>query len=160
MPIYMKIEGVDGDVTAQGYEKWHELFSYSWGESNAGAAGGGGGGGAGKVTMQDFNVMMRSGRGAPIIAHACAAGTQLPAVQVDVVLTSGEQSSVYQRWTLRPAQVTSYQTGASGSEIPVDNVSMRFRTIKFEQALQSETGGTRFQSFTWDVAQGRGSFVP
>ena len=30
MPIYMKFEGIDGGVTAQGYEKWIELQSYSY----------------------------------------------------------------------------------------------------------------------------------
>lgn len=160
MPIFIKIDGVDGDVTAEGYEKWHEVYSYSWGESHSTGGGGGGGGGAGKVAMQDMHITTRSGRGAPVLAHACAAGKHIPSVQIELVMQTNDQATAYQRWTLTNVQITSYQTGGSGSEIPVDSLSMGFRTIKFEQAVQSPTGGTRFQSFTWDLAQGRGSVVP
>lgn len=31
MPIYMKYTGVDGDVTAEGHEKWIECNSFQWG---------------------------------------------------------------------------------------------------------------------------------
>ena len=31
MPIYMKYDGIDGDVTAEGHEKWIELNSFQWG---------------------------------------------------------------------------------------------------------------------------------
>ena len=31
MQFYMKIEGIDGDVTAKGHEKWIELESVSFG---------------------------------------------------------------------------------------------------------------------------------
>ncbi len=31
MPIYLKYDGIDGDVTAEGHEKWIELNSFQWG---------------------------------------------------------------------------------------------------------------------------------
>ena len=31
MPIFMKFEGVDGNVTAKGYEKWIEVQSMQFG---------------------------------------------------------------------------------------------------------------------------------
>src|SRR5215471_18171214 len=44
MPIYMKYEGVEGDVTAKGYTGWIEVHSFQWGcsrhlETTTGAAG-------------------------------------------------------------------------------------------------------------------------
>ena len=116
MPIYMKYEGIDGDVTAQGYERWHEAFSFSWGESNAPSHAGGGGGGTGKVSMSDLNVMMRSGRGSPQFAHICASGSLLPAVQMEVVFQSSAEPIAYQKWTLSNVLITSYQVGGSGGE--------------------------------------------
>jgi type VI secretion system secreted protein Hcp len=31
MPVFMKYDGIDGDVTTKGYEKWIELKSWQWG---------------------------------------------------------------------------------------------------------------------------------
>src|SRR5262252_333503 len=31
MPLYMQYDGIDGDVTSQGHEKWIELTSLQWG---------------------------------------------------------------------------------------------------------------------------------
>src|SRR5262245_48610472 len=31
MPIYMQIDGIEGDVTAEGHEKWIECSSFQWG---------------------------------------------------------------------------------------------------------------------------------
>ena len=31
MPVYMKFEGIDGDATHQGHEKWIECTSFQWG---------------------------------------------------------------------------------------------------------------------------------
>jgi type VI secretion system secreted protein Hcp len=33
MPIYMKFDGVDGDVTAEGHASWINLHSVSWGSA-------------------------------------------------------------------------------------------------------------------------------
>ena len=35
MPVFMQYEGIDGDVTTKGHEKWIELQSFSWGTSRA-----------------------------------------------------------------------------------------------------------------------------
>lgn len=160
MPIYMQFAGIEGDSSAQGHERWHEIFSFSWGESNSPVTGGGGGGGAGRVSMSDLNVTLRSGKGSPQFAFACANGNFLPAVQMDVVLPSAGENVVYQRWTLSNAFITSYQTGGSGGEAPTESLSLNFTKIKFEQAVQSATGAVRYQVFFWDVRANQGSVIP
>lgn len=160
MPIFMRIEGIDGSATAAGYERWFELFSYSWGESNASAALTGGGAGAGKVSMGDFFVMMPSGRGAPMLAYHCAAARSLPAVQIHFANATGEGLEPYQRWTLENVRITSYQTGASSGDLPTDSVSLNFTKIKFEQAVQTPTGGVRYQEFHWDLRNSSGGQTP
>ncbi len=54
---FLKIDGIDGESTSQGHEKWIELLSFSWGVSEALAGGGGGGVATGRVTPQAFSFM-------------------------------------------------------------------------------------------------------
>jgi|SRR5688572_28700107 len=159
MPIFMQFEGIEGDATAQGHERWHEIFSFSWGESNSTSTSGQGGG-SGRVSMSDLNITLRSGKGSPQFAYACANGSFLPAVQMEVVLPSAAENVVYQRWTLSNVVISSYQTGGSGGEAPTESLSLNFTKIKYEQAVQAATGGVRYQTFIWDVRANQGSVTP
>lgn len=161
MPIYMQYEGIQGDVTEQRHENWHEAFSFSWGESHPVSTSSGGGGGSGRVSMSDLNVMMRSGKGSPQFMYACASGTFLPAVQMEVVLPSaGEPGVVYQRWTLTNVMITSYQVSGSGGEAPTESLSLNFTKVKYEQAVVTPSGGVRYQDCTWDLRLNQGSVNP
>lgn len=160
MPIYMKIEGVEGDVTAPGYERWHEVLSFSWGESNSSSAGPGGGSGAGKVSMSDLNTMMLSGKGQAQLMFFCASGRLLPAVQMEVAISREGVLETFQRWTLNSATISSFQTSGAGGEKPINSLSMNFTKIKFEQAVENPNGQVRFQTMTWDLARNSGNYNP
>ena len=123
MPIYMKVAGIEGDVTAEGFEKWFEVFAFSWGETNPVIAFGGGGG-TGRVQMSDFNVFKRSGKGSPPLFLACASGELLPAVQVVVTNNSTDQHMVIQRWALDNVRITSFQVSGAGGEVPTESLSL------------------------------------
>lgn len=51
---YLKIDSIDGESVAKGYEKAIELNAFSWGVSNSGSLGGGGGG-SGKASFSDLS---------------------------------------------------------------------------------------------------------
>jgi len=160
MPIYMKIEGIDGDVHAEGHENWHEIFSFSWGESQSASNSQGGGGGAGRVSMSDLTVMKMSGKGSPLLMFACASGKLLPAVQMEMVRTTEGQGLILQRWTLTNAMITSFQVSGSGGEVPTESISLNYTKIKYEQGVATPNGGIRYQDCTWDLRLNQGSFNP
>ena len=160
MPIYMQFDGIEGDATAQGHERWHEVFSFSWGESLAVSGGGGGGCSTGRVNMSDLSVMKSSGKGSPQLMFACASGKLLPAVQMDVVLSAGEEPIVFQRWTLTNVLITSFQVSGSGGEAPTESLSLNYSKIKYEQAVRAADGSVRYQNAIWDLRANAGSVTP
>ena len=160
MPIYMKFDGIEGDVHEVDHENWHEAFSFSWGESLAISNTGAGGGSTGRVSMSDLNVMMSSGKGSPLFMFYCASGRLLPAVQMEVVRPTEGHGLVLQRWTLSNAMITSFQVSGSGGESPTEAMSLNFTKIKYEQAVVEPNGLVRYQNCIWDVRANTGSFVP
>lgn len=156
MPIYMRIEGIDGASTGEHRRNWFDVFSFSWGETNMGVRGGGGGGGAGKVNMSDFNIAKPSGKGSPALFLFCANGRHLPAVQIEVTEVRQEEEMVMQRYTLNDCLISSYQTSGDGGGEPVESLSFDFGKITFVQTYFMADGSVRTQTAWWDVLRNQG----
>ena len=137
MPLFAKFDGVDGEVHAQGFERYIELFSFSAGAENAGTHAGGGGGGAGKVNMGDFHFVRPTGKASPTLMLACCNGRHFPSVEIVFVRTSGSGApETYLKYKLDRCFVKSWSTsGDSGSPTPTDSFSLNFEKITYTQAV-------------------------
>lgn len=141
MPIYMKIEGIKGDVTAEGHEAWIEVLSFSWGVSQQGAVGRGGG--AGKASVQDFHFVHRVDAASPKLMLAACNGRHIPSAEMAV---SSEQSDLgpvgdgknpggdYLVIKLKDIIVSSVRPGADSAtdEAALEAVSLSFSDITAE----------------------------
>ena len=156
MPIYMKIEGLEGESRAEHYRGWFDLYSYSWGESNQGVRGGGGGGSTGRVEMSDFAVSKPCGKSSTKLFLFCANGRHLPAVQFEVTLYAGDREVVLQRFSLEDCMITSFQTSGDGDSRPSESVSFNFTKITFMQAVIDESGQVETETAWWDLRRNRG----
>ena len=96
---FLKIEGIDGESNDLAHQKWIELQSWSWGESNAGSSLGGGGAGAGKVSFQDFHFTARHSKAGPLLMLACATGQHIQKAQLEARKAGGKQE-IYLQVTL------------------------------------------------------------
>lgn len=135
MPIYMKIEGIKGDVTAAGYEGSFEVLATSWGLVNAG----------GGTNFQDVNVVISELQGVTRIMAACATGRLLPAVQV-MFVTEGAPARKYMEYKLENVLVSSYQTGGSTGALPTESFSLNFTKITYSVWFANQKGGFTEQS--------------
>lgn len=154
---FIKIAGIDGESQDIAHKNEIDVLSWSWGETNAGTHGSGGGGGAGKVAIQDFHFTASYSKASPKLFLACASGQHLASAVLTLHRSDGEGSSFpYLVVTLSDVLVTSYQTGGHGSDVPTDQVSLNFATIKFEYTEQGVGGmpGAR-TSAGWDVGRNR-----
>jgi type VI secretion system secreted protein Hcp len=154
MPIYMKIEGVDGSVTNQFVQHGFDIMAFSWGESQTGSTTGGGG--AGRVNMADFSMMKQAGKGTAGIMLACATGRHLPAVQLTVTIGREGREVIFQQYRLEDCLVSSFQTSGDGGSVPTESLSLNFTKIEFRQAVLSATGQTQFEGMNWDQANNTG----
>jgi type VI secretion system secreted protein Hcp len=137
---FLKIDGIDGESTDEKHKGEIDLISWSWGETNSGTSDSGGGGGTGKVTMQDFNFVMKVNKASPKLMQACAQGEPKP----KAILTcrkAGKDQQEYLVITLSDVVVSSYRTGGSpGDILPTDQVSLNFAKIESEYKEQKPDG--------------------
>jgi type VI secretion system secreted protein Hcp len=137
---FLKIDGVEGESTDDKHKKEIDVQSWSWGETNGGTFSTGGGGGAGKVSMQDFNFVMRTNKATPKLMLACASGEHIKSA-VLVCRKAGKEQQEYLKITMSDVLVSSYQTGGSAGEVvPMDQISLNFSKIEFEYKPQKADG--------------------
>lgn len=136
MPIYMKYEGVKGDVTDAGFEGSFEILSMSWGVSNPG----------GNANLSDLNVMMSELQGTTRLMAACATGRISPRVRISFVST-GLPAREYMRYELENVLVSSYQvSGSTGAGLPMESLSLNFTKITYSIWYDNQKGGVTEQS--------------
>jgi type VI secretion system secreted protein Hcp len=137
---FLKIDGIDGESTDDKHKGEIDVESWSWGETQSGTSAAGGGGGAGKVSMQDFNFVMRTNKGSPKLMLACANGQHIKTAKLTCRKAGGEQQE-YMTIEFSDLLISSYQTGGSaGDVVPMDAISFNFGKIQFEYKPQKSDG--------------------
>jgi type VI secretion system secreted protein Hcp len=137
---YLKVEGIPGESTDDKHGGEIDVESWSWGATQAGKASFGGGGGAGKVSMQDFNFVMRVNKASPKLMLACATGEHIKSAILTCRKAGGEQQE-YMKVSMSDILVSSYQTGGSaGDTIPTDQIALNFAKLEFEYKPQKKDG--------------------
>jgi type VI secretion system secreted protein Hcp len=154
---FLKLEGIEGESADAKHTNEIDILSWGWGEHQAGAHAGGGGGGSGKVSMQDFNFLMRVNKASPKLLLACANGQHIK----NALLTcrkAGKDQQEYMKIKFTDLLVSSYQTGGSPSEeVPVDKIALNFAKIEYEYYPQKADGtlGSKIPVH-WDLKQNKG----
>jgi type VI secretion system secreted protein Hcp len=130
---YLKIEGVEGEVTDRGLEGAIQIESWSWGATQQGSMGAGSGGGAGKVSFQDFHFTMSVGKASPQLFKACATGQHIKKAVLFVRKAGGGQQD-YLVVTFEDILVSSFQSSGDGGAVPTEQVSLNFAKVGYDLA--------------------------
>ena len=137
---FLKIDGITGESADAKHKDEIDVLSWSWGESQPAAAGPGGGAGAGKVSMNDMHVSATLSKAGPQLLLACASGKHLKSA----VLTGrrgGKAQAEFLTFSLSDVLVSSYQTGGTTADAPLDSMSLSFSKIEVTFKEQSAKGG-------------------
>lgn len=137
--FFLKIDGIPGESTDQKHKNEIDLTSWTWAEANSGSHGAGGGGGAGKVQMQDFSFTMNVNKASPKLFLACATGQHIKEATL-VCRKAGKDQQEYLKIKFSDLLVSSYQIGASGSDVPAETISFNFGKIEKSYAPQKPDG--------------------
>ena len=137
---FLKLAGIDGESTADGHKGEIDLESWSWGESNTGSPAAGGGIGAGKVSMNDFSFVMKLNKASPKLFLVCAEGEHIKTAWLTAHRASAKQADYFLKWSFADLLISSYQTGATTGELPLDQVSFNFSKIEVEYKEQKPDG--------------------
>lgn len=133
---------VEGESEQTGFEGQIEVLSFSWGVSNAGGFAYGGGGGVGKSNLQDLSVSFRHTKASPTLMQHCASGKHLDSATLTCLKAGGKQEK-YLQFTLNDVFISSYQTGGSGDELPIESMSLNFDEVEEASFVQDDKGTTK-----------------
>jgi len=123
------------------------ISSYSWGATNSGSATSGGGAGAGKVSVQDFDMVKDTDAMSVRLARAVFTGQHAPTAAL--TFNNGIFTTAY---CFEDVLVSSFHNSASSSQDrPVDQVSLTFAKIGFQVGTDT---------FNWDIASNKSPDSP
>lgn len=135
---FLEIDGVKGESQDAKHKDKIQLLSWAWGEQQSGSSSSGGGAGSGRVNMADFQFTMATNRASPELMLACATGNHFKMAALTCRKAGGKQQE-YLKVNFTDVLISTFQTDGSG-ELPLDNISFNFATIKFEYAAQKADG--------------------
>jgi type VI secretion system secreted protein Hcp len=152
---FLKLDGLDGESTRKGFEKWIEIFSFSWGASNPTTVGSGASGmSAGKVSISSFNIMKKSDVASTSLFTNCCKGEHFKTANLALNKASGGAAPLtFLKVDFTEVYVESIQWSGSGGgdDTPTESVSFAFAKVKITYTPQKADGsaGTAVMA-NWD----------
>jgi len=141
---FLKFEpdtGVQGESTQKDHKDEIEVLSFSWGVSQAGGFSFSGGGGNSKANVQDLSVSFRQCKASPKLMEYCATGKHLDKATLTCLKAGGDAQQKYLEIILTDVVISSYQTGGSGDEMPIESMGLNFAKVEEKYYSQDDTGG-------------------
>ena len=120
--IFVKIDGVPGGATEDGYEGWMRVESFSTGVERL----------AGKTAPEFslFTLVHSTDKASPKLMEFCASGKELPAVQIHV-FKSFEGHTLLLRYRLERVLVALLQLTGSAGAGPTESFSLKYRFLSW-----------------------------
>lgn len=144
--MFLKIDNIKGESTDDRHKDWIEIESFSWGLSNTASVGHGGGGGAGKVNVHDISFVRPVDAASPVLFQACCRGEHLREATLTVRKAGSKQD--YLKYKLTDILISSYQTGGSSGDLPLEEVSLNFNKVHVEYFNESTNEGAKAECST------------
>jgi type VI secretion system secreted protein Hcp len=147
MPIYMKYDGIDGSVTAQGHEKWIELQSCQVGINRnvRTTVGAGQERESGAPNVSEIVVTKELDNATGSELKEALTGTGEKKVKIDFCST---EHQLYMQIELENTLVSSYSLSGHGGDThgsPMESMALNFTKVTFVPTTRGEKG-TKAQS--------------
>jgi type VI protein secretion system component Hcp len=149
--IFMLAQGVAGDVTTKGHEKWIRVSSLDW-KTEADSSGIKG---LGEPNPGEIRLVLPTGPWSQHFARLITQRKSLPSVVFDAVASDGRP--LY-RMTVEGFFVTQYRLASlPANPLPEDHIVGVFKKVKVEYYVVSPTGVVTSTFFEWDTVTGKSS---
>jgi type VI secretion system secreted protein Hcp len=162
MPIYMKYDGIDGGVTAQGHDKWIELHSAQLGVNRhiTSASGRGTNREASAPAVSEIVVTKDQDVASTSLFKASLWG-EGKKVKIDFCKTDKDKLESYLTVELENTLVSSFSCSGSGGDThsrPMESLSLNFTKITYNSTLMDKTNATaKPDRAMWDLATSKGA---
>ncbi|MDZ4851859.1 MAG: type VI secretion system tube protein Hcp, partial [Pirellulaceae bacterium] len=132
MAIYMKFEGIDGEVVEKTHEKWVEVHSVQNGAHKGGSGQTGSQRVAGVTIFEDIVITKNTDKTTPKLLKAMAVGTSFDKVEIHSTVTTDSGPQVYLSYELKNVYITNYNISASGEGRAMESAALNYEEIKIE----------------------------
>ncbi|MBK1882283.1 type VI secretion system tube protein Hcp [Luteolibacter pohnpeiensis] len=148
---YLKIEDIDGEVTANGYSDWIKIDSLSWGLGRSITTGSTGGLTASAPSFSPISLVKPVDSSTPYLFLGAVSGQGFSS-DVKLVILDEESGVILYRLTLSGVIISSQATSAStGDATPTESISLNYTRIKVE-GFNSK--GNVVYGVGWDLTKG------
>jgi type VI secretion system secreted protein Hcp len=134
--FFVKLDGIDGESTAKGHEKWIEVESFSFGASHAGS---GSGMGSGKTQFSPVIITQPIDSSTPQEFAALVGGQHIATGILDLIDAGAQQRKLFE-YTFSDILLSDIQfTGASGDR-PLESLTFDYAKLKLQAFGQDDKG--------------------
>jgi type VI secretion system secreted protein Hcp len=154
MPIYMKIEGITGLVKTTGFEDQISLESVQWGSGRGVSSFTGTSREVSSPSISEMVITKVLDSASQALTRNAVFGDALPLVTISFVRDkAGGEMEAYMTYDLEQTLITSYSVSASsGSDAPMESLSLNFLLIKVHQAWRGDDyGDGGSDDFSYDI---------
>ncbi len=141
---FLKIDGVDGEATRAGYEKWIQVNSFSWGAHNNVSLGPGkGGASTGRVNISAFELTKPTDVSSPILFQHCCNGKHFPKAKIVLNKSTGDTKGLdYLMYEFTEVYVERLEWGGQGrgDELPEEKLGFVFGQVQVSYTPQTAKG--------------------
>jgi len=153
MPIYMKYDGIDGDVTSDSHKGWIELNSFQWGVGRgiSSPTGASADRESSAPSISEITVTKQQDVATTKLLDEALQG-EGKKVQIDFVKTDKGKLETYMFYKLEDAMISGYSI-SSGGDRPSESLSLNFTKIEFKgNSMDRANKGGGSSSVIYDLA--------
>jgi type VI secretion system secreted protein Hcp len=156
MPIYMKLDGIEGESTDKDHDKWCDLESFSFSSSRQGheaskhRA-------TGDVRFSDIVGSKQVDKASTPMAKACFSGQHIKKAEVHLTTTlSGGGRQTYLVIELKDVIISSYSTAGAGDSRALEQFALNYAEIKLIYSPFDKAGKPQGKmDASWNVEAGK-----
>jgi type VI secretion system secreted protein Hcp len=155
--IYLKIEGVSGDVTEETHKEWIELSSFQWGVGRGigSPVGATGDRESSEPSVSEIVVTKTMDKASNPVLNLALGGSGSKKFEIDFTRTQEGKTQQFLHYELENTLVSGYSL-SSGGEMPSESMSLNFTKItqKFTHyADKNDTGTPSVQGYDLSLAK-------
>lgn len=140
MPIYMEIDGIKGNVTADGHADWIECSSMQWGVGRgiSSTTGNVADREADAPNISEVSVTKMMDKASPLIfSEACIGSGKT--VKVHMCTTQKQKLETYMEYTLEDTMISGYSV-SSGGDRPSESITLSFTKLEMKYIPYKDDG--------------------
>ncbi len=145
---FIKIDGIEGESTDDKHAGWIEVASFTGGltQRTSATASSAGGGSAERADFHDFSFTKQLDKATPKLAIACADGTHIDSVLVEVCRAGTEKVKFMEikmsNCIISNATISGGESEKQAkSEFPKESISINYGKIEWAYTVQKRQGG-------------------